>query len=590
MLPVDVKDGDEEEGEKLAFSNLKPIDRCLAKIDGCYSGNVSLLIDLCRERIVFGTIQDLTDCLVALSEEEAVEILRIKSTMTKDGCDGQISSGFRFVLVNLRIRTEETIRLCVNGHVCELQLVLLPFAQALNKELHSNYVRCRNSINGVLSRAFGKVTRTTVRGRKLSLQHELDDSPDFPKDHQLEKVDERFLWQTQLYDDVSHHGSHHHGKLSGHEMSREMSQAQSHVKDHTLTSQPVSVSVSTTLHEANLPDASVGCQPDRAEGSTAASSGIMPVSQTEPRRRGSLLRGNPRVDGNGGDEQRREHRWNTSWGITVDRSMVDTLEALSRVVSLGFGNVMDFNMSKTQNLGLESASASGMMFIFRPITASSVRRFYQLVFLMGGILCISKSMVDEMSSPIAPLTRARNFEFRNILTRNGTKAIAPGISSFSVDDLPNTFGTAHEQKFLWRAIELESAPGNFDHEAHDMFLSSSVMRGPSIFVSYSKDIEACGWTLKGDIESSNFEVYFSMSDPPEGGSIADIPREEWKILGTPSWTFGSHLKNVFYTDETGVGRTVFARNLELQYDLPAPNEVEYLLLHHLRGTWHVRMY
>ena len=557
-LPVDVNDDDEEEGEKLVFSKLKSLDRCMAKIDGCYSGNIQLLIDVCRERIVFDTIRDLTDCLMALSGEEAVEIVRIKSTMTSEGQDGQISSGFRFVSVNLRIHTEETIRLCINGHVCELQLVLLPFAQALTHHRHSQYTSCRNSVHGVLSRAFRKVTRATIRGRKMSLQHCLNDIPEVSPKPELQDVEEVLRWHTPVFDDgCVNDGDTHIARRD--QPLQNINSSEISLGEADLADTPMPLS-STVQHN------------DSAGGAAVPLTTASFVPQIPQRRRGSLLRGNPRDERNGASLKRAEGKWETSWGIAVDRDMVDTLEALSRVVSLGFANVMDVNMSKTHNLGLASASASGMMFISRPITASSVRPFYQFVFVCAGIACLGRSILWKTESPIAPLRRARHFEFRNILAKNGTKAISPGIDWFSVDDRPKTFGTGHEQTFLWRAIVLESAPGTFDEDSYDSIPSAAIVRGPSIFVSYSKDIEACGWTLKGEIDSSNFEIYSSNARVPQGGNVADIPLEDWQMLGTPSWGFRTVLRT-FDTAQNMVAQNVFAKNKEWHYDLPSPADV-----------------
>ena len=84
-------------------------------------------MDICRQCIVFEKGQDLVSCLRTISNDPEVVLLRIKSRLDPN-YDTKISAGYRDVLVNLRLETAETNHLCVAGHVCEVQLILLPFA------------------------------------------------------------------------------------------------------------------------------------------------------------------------------------------------------------------------------------------------------------------------------------------------------------------------------------------------------------------------------------------------------------------------------------------------------------------------------
>ena len=90
--------------------------------------DVSLLVDICRQCIVFRDGQDLVRCLRAIGDDSEAVLVRIKNRLDPS-YNTKASGGYRDVLVNLRIESAETRLLCVAGHVCEVQLLLLPFAE-----------------------------------------------------------------------------------------------------------------------------------------------------------------------------------------------------------------------------------------------------------------------------------------------------------------------------------------------------------------------------------------------------------------------------------------------------------------------------
>ncbi len=89
---------------------------------------VSKLIDICRQSIVFESISDLTKCLVSISDDDDVIILRVKNRLDL-GYNAALSAGYRDVCLNLRFSSELTQSLGLQWHVCEVQLVLLPYAK-----------------------------------------------------------------------------------------------------------------------------------------------------------------------------------------------------------------------------------------------------------------------------------------------------------------------------------------------------------------------------------------------------------------------------------------------------------------------------
>jgi hypothetical protein len=87
--------------------------------------DVSLLVDVCRQSIVFREGRDLVTCFGAIANDPSVSIVRVKNRLDL----GYNSvGGYRDVCINLRIVTEETSEMNVDYHVCEIQLILLPFA------------------------------------------------------------------------------------------------------------------------------------------------------------------------------------------------------------------------------------------------------------------------------------------------------------------------------------------------------------------------------------------------------------------------------------------------------------------------------
>ncbi len=87
--------------------------------------DVSLLLDVCRQSIVFREGRDLVACFVSIAHDPSVTIVRVKNRLDP-GYNS--AGGYRDVCINLRIGTEMTVEMNVDYHVCEVQLILLPFA------------------------------------------------------------------------------------------------------------------------------------------------------------------------------------------------------------------------------------------------------------------------------------------------------------------------------------------------------------------------------------------------------------------------------------------------------------------------------
>ena len=85
-------------------------------------------MDICRQSIIFETLETLTSCLRTISEDPTAKILRIKNRLDLS-FDSAQSAGYRDVALNLRLESELTCKLGIAGHVCEVQLLLKQFAE-----------------------------------------------------------------------------------------------------------------------------------------------------------------------------------------------------------------------------------------------------------------------------------------------------------------------------------------------------------------------------------------------------------------------------------------------------------------------------
>jgi hypothetical protein len=66
---------------KIKWAKLKNLPRTVYKLLGAYGGDVSRLLDVCRERIIFNRVQDLLKCLEVMLRDEDVRIVRFKNRL-----------------------------------------------------------------------------------------------------------------------------------------------------------------------------------------------------------------------------------------------------------------------------------------------------------------------------------------------------------------------------------------------------------------------------------------------------------------------------------------------------------------------------
>mmetsp|Transcript_39638 Transcript_39638/g.79852 ORF Transcript_39638/g.79852 Transcript_39638/m.79852 type:complete len:96 (+) Transcript_39638:2-289(+) len=83
-------------------------------------------------------------CLRNILSDPDVEVLAVKNRLSTE-YDAASTLGYRDVNLSLRVVTEEATRLNIDLFVCEVQLLLRPFAEAKSDEGHARYVAFRNA-------------------------------------------------------------------------------------------------------------------------------------------------------------------------------------------------------------------------------------------------------------------------------------------------------------------------------------------------------------------------------------------------------------------------------------------------------------
>jgi hypothetical protein len=84
--------------ELIVWSPLKSPQRALEKLLRCYGSDVSRLVDICRQKILFDGPEDLLACLKGLLADPEIRIVRIKNGLgVGEAPEGRLllSGGFR---------------------------------------------------------------------------------------------------------------------------------------------------------------------------------------------------------------------------------------------------------------------------------------------------------------------------------------------------------------------------------------------------------------------------------------------------------------------------------------------------------------
>jgi hypothetical protein len=130
-------------GSDFKWCRLKSVPRAVEKVVRSYGLDVSRLVDVCRQAIVFEELAGIAECLRAIASDPDVAILRVKNRLDP-AYDAAASGGYRDLNLNVRFTSAAAVRLGVETHVCEVQLMLRGIAELKSDEGHRHYVECRN--------------------------------------------------------------------------------------------------------------------------------------------------------------------------------------------------------------------------------------------------------------------------------------------------------------------------------------------------------------------------------------------------------------------------------------------------------------
>jgi hypothetical protein len=85
--------------KQVAWAPLKTPARTIDKVHRVYDGEVSRVLDVCRQRIVFDTVDDMITCVHAVLADPQVVIERVKNRLTSR-YDAATSAGYRCIQAN----------------------------------------------------------------------------------------------------------------------------------------------------------------------------------------------------------------------------------------------------------------------------------------------------------------------------------------------------------------------------------------------------------------------------------------------------------------------------------------------------------
>ena len=115
---------------RIQWGGLKSVKRSIEKLVRSYRHDVSRLVDVCRKSIVFEDVAGVCACLRAMREDKDVVFERVKNRLDS-AYDARVTEGYRDVAVNLRVVNKLTLAHGLETHVCEVLLILRPFAELL---------------------------------------------------------------------------------------------------------------------------------------------------------------------------------------------------------------------------------------------------------------------------------------------------------------------------------------------------------------------------------------------------------------------------------------------------------------------------
>jgi hypothetical protein len=128
---------------RVKWAAIKRFARAIEKVQRSYNKDVSRLVDVVRQSIIFHHLPALVQCLEIILADPRVMVLRLKNRYVRNSTSAA-TGGYRDVLINFTIVTPEAKKLGCSGHVCELQLILAAFQRLKTTDGHGRYIISRN--------------------------------------------------------------------------------------------------------------------------------------------------------------------------------------------------------------------------------------------------------------------------------------------------------------------------------------------------------------------------------------------------------------------------------------------------------------
>ena len=79
---------------RVRWATPKTPDRALEKLVRCYCNDASLVLDCCRQALVFEGLRELLQCLSEIMDDDEIEVVRIKNRLDPN-LDSSFCAGFR---------------------------------------------------------------------------------------------------------------------------------------------------------------------------------------------------------------------------------------------------------------------------------------------------------------------------------------------------------------------------------------------------------------------------------------------------------------------------------------------------------------
>ena len=130
-------------GGKMEKAELKSVSSSIQKLLRSYKSDVSRLLDVSRQRIVFDSVEKIVACLHLIASDDQMLIVRCKNRLDVN-YNSMYTAGYRDVCVNLRFIHGEAVELGLDCHIVELQLALEPFFELITTESQKRYVKFRS--------------------------------------------------------------------------------------------------------------------------------------------------------------------------------------------------------------------------------------------------------------------------------------------------------------------------------------------------------------------------------------------------------------------------------------------------------------